>query len=111
MRVVRHESSLGRWEMAHATPHPALRGQVLRYCGYREDTAAPLRRREIAAPEVTVIFSFGPAIDVGGERFGSFVAGLDDSYAETEHAGASAGWRSSSRRSRHGGCSASPRAS
>ena len=92
MRVRRHESALGRWEMAHGTPHPALRGQVLRYCGYSEDTAAPLRRREVAAPELTVIFSFGPSIDVvdaagRGGRFRSFVAGLDDSYAETEHAG------------------------
>jgi AraC-like DNA-binding protein len=87
VRVQRHESALGRWEMAHADPHPALRGQVLRYCGYSEDTAAPLRRREIATPQVTVIFSFGPSIDVGGERLTSFVAGLDESYGETEHAG------------------------
>jgi AraC-like DNA-binding protein len=92
VRVVRHESSLGRWEMAHATPHPALRGQVLRYCGYSEDTAAPLGRREVAAPEITVIFSFGPSINVvdaagRGARHRSFVAGVDDSYSQTEHAG------------------------
>jgi len=78
--------------MAHATPHPALRGQVLRYCGYSEDTGAPMRRREVAVPEVTVIFSFGPSIDVvdaagRGGRFRSFVAGVDDSYSETAHDG------------------------
>ena len=87
MRVVRHDSALGRWEMAHATPHPALRGHVLGYCGYREDTRAPLRRREVAAPQITVIFSFGPSIAVDGVRHTSFVAGLDESYADTEHAG------------------------
>jgi AraC-like DNA-binding protein len=92
MRIQRHESTLARWEMAHGAPHPALRGHVLRYCGYSEDTAAPLRRREVATPELTVIFSFGPSIDVvdaagrGGPQR-SFVAGLDDAHSETEHAG------------------------
>ena len=92
MRVQRHESALGSWEMVRAAPHPALRGPVLGYCGYREDTRAPLRRREVAAPAVTVIFSFGPSIEVAdargrGGRFESFVAGLDESYADTRHAG------------------------
>jgi AraC-like DNA-binding protein len=87
VRVQRHASALGSWELVHGTPHPALRGHVLRYCGYAEDTAAPLARREVPAPEVTVIVSFGPEIDVGGERFGSFAAGFDDAYAETRHAG------------------------
>jgi AraC-like DNA-binding protein len=73
--------------MAHAAPHPALRGHVLRYCGYREDTAAPLARREVAAPDVTVIFSFGPAIEVDGERHTSFVAGVGESYSDTRHDG------------------------
>ena len=87
MRVQRHASALGSWELVHGTPHPALRGHVLRYCGYAEDTAAPLARREVPAPEVTVIVSFGPAIEVGGERFGSFATGFDDVYAETRHTG------------------------
>jgi AraC-like DNA-binding protein len=73
--------------MAHAAPHPGLRGHVLSYCGYREDTAAPLARREVATPAVTVIFSFGPSIDVDGARFGSFVAGVDERFSETRHAG------------------------
>jgi AraC-like DNA-binding protein len=87
VRVQRHESALGRWEMVHAAPHPALRGHVLRYCGYSEDMPGSWARREVAIPEVTVIFSFGPAIDVGGRRLTSFVAGLDDGYAETRHDG------------------------
>ena len=87
MRVQRHDSALGRWEMVHEAPHPALRGHVLRYCGYSEDTRAPLRRREVPAPAVTVIFSFGPSIKVDGARFTSFVAGVGESYSNTEHTG------------------------
>jgi AraC-like DNA-binding protein len=73
--------------MVHAEPDPALRGHVLRYCGYSEDTRAPLRRREVATPAVTVIFSFGPAISVDGVRHTSFAAGMGETYAETEHSG------------------------
>jgi AraC-like DNA-binding protein len=73
--------------MAHAAPHPALRGHVLRYCGYREDTAAPLARREVAVPAVTVIFSFGPSIEIDGVRHTSFAAGLDASFSDTRHDG------------------------
>jgi AraC-like DNA-binding protein len=68
-----------------ASPHPSLRGQVLHYCGYREDE--PVARREVAAPAVTVIFSFGSSLDVDGERYGSFVAGLDAGYSDTRHGG------------------------
>jgi AraC-like DNA-binding protein len=87
VRVRRHDSPLGRWEMVHAAPHPALRGAVLRYCGYGEDMRAPLRRREVATPAVTVIFSFGPSIRVRSGRFSSFAAGVDESYDDTEHDG------------------------
>jgi len=73
--------------MAHAAPHPALRGNVLGYCGYAEDTRAPLRRREVAAPAVTVIFSFGPSITVDGRRYTSFAAGVDEAFSDTEHSG------------------------
>jgi AraC-like DNA-binding protein len=87
VRVQRHDSPLGRWEMVHEAPHPALRGHVLRYCGYSEDMPGSWARREVALPEVTVIFSFGPSIRVDGIRHTSFVAGLDDGYAETRHDG------------------------
>jgi len=85
--VERHASALGRWEMAHAAPGPALRGVVQRYCGYVEETAAPLRRREPASATVTVIMSFGPRILVDGERHDSFVAGPSEGPATTEHGG------------------------
>ncbi len=73
--------------MAYAPPGPALRGVVQRYCGYVERTPAPLRRREAATGTVTVILSFGPRIRVDGETHGSFVAGLSDAPATTEHDG------------------------
>jgi AraC-like DNA-binding protein len=73
----------GRWAMA--APHPALRGHVLRYCGYHEEQ--PVARREVATPAVTVIFSFGAPLDVDGERFASFVAGADAGFSTTRHDG------------------------
>jgi AraC-like DNA-binding protein len=87
--VRRHRSGLGEWEMVSRAPHPALDGQVLRYCGYVERTPQPLRRREVATTVVPLILSFGPEIDLlrQGVRRRSFVAGLDDAPATTEHAG------------------------
>jgi AraC-like DNA-binding protein len=82
MRVERHSSPLGSWEMA-----TARRGPAVRYCGYVERTAAPLRRREAASATVTVILSFGPRIAVDGESHGSFIAGLSETPATTEHDG------------------------
>jgi AraC-like DNA-binding protein len=70
-----------------ARPGPALRDVVRRYCGYVERTAAPLRRSEPASATVTVILSFGPRILVDGESHGSFVAGLSEGPATTEHDG------------------------
>jgi AraC-like DNA-binding protein len=87
VQVQRHDSPLGRWEMVHAAPHPALRGHVLAYCGYSEDTRGALARREIATSAVTVIFSFGPSIDIDGAPHTSFVAGVDDGWSETRHDG------------------------
>jgi AraC-like DNA-binding protein len=85
--VERHQSELGSWEMASAAPGPALRDVVRRYCGYIERTAAPLRRREAATGTVTMILSFGPKIRVDGEAHESFVAGMSDAPATTEHDG------------------------
>lgn len=77
------------------TPLPRLQEHVRRYCGYSERTPAPLRRREVPSGDVTLIISFGPDIallsptdpDGRAERRTSFVAGIDDAYAVTEHAG------------------------
>src|SRR3954470_11785602 len=86
--VTRHRSELGEWEMVVRDPHPVLRGRVLRYCGYVEHTR-PLRRREVPTTVVPLILSFGPGIELvrHGVRRTSFVGGLDDEAAITEHGG------------------------
>ena len=90
--VVRHESALGRWEMVHAVAHPALRGHVQGYCGYREETTAPLRRWETPSATAALVLSFGDPIDVtvgadATRRHTSFLAPLHDRPAATEHGG------------------------
>ena len=92
LSIVRHDSSLGRWEMASRDAHPALRGHVRGYVGYLESTPRPLRRREVPGADITLIISLGPTIEVRdaawrGDRFASFVAGLWDGPAVTEHDG------------------------
>ena len=91
-KVDRHESALGRWEMVHAAAHPALRGHVHGYCGYREDTAAPLRRWETPSAVAALVLSFGDELEVtigddATRRHTSFLAPLHDRPAATEHAG------------------------
>jgi AraC-like DNA-binding protein len=92
-RAVHHESAaLGRLEQDERAPHPLLAGIVRRYCGYDHDCAGTTRRREVAQDEVTIILSLGPPLRVGGpehpaDRYGSFVAALNDTYAITEHDG------------------------
>jgi AraC-like DNA-binding protein len=94
--VSAHESGGVSWTMVRAVPHPGLSRVVAGpYCGYRERTAQPFRRREVASGQVAMIISFGEPIDVvemsnstsGGHRLTSFVAGLHEGYAVTEHGG------------------------
>jgi AraC-like DNA-binding protein len=78
--------------MAHAAPHPALRGHVGGYCGYREAMAAPFRRTETPSAVAALILSFGDEIAVRSgdgpvRRHTSFLAPLHDRPATTEHAG------------------------
>jgi AraC-like DNA-binding protein len=92
LSIVRHDSPLGRWEMARREAHPRLRGTVRDYVGYLEATPEPLRRREVPSGDVTLIISLGPAIEVfdaarRGGRYTSFVTGIWDGPAVTEHAG------------------------
>lgn len=94
MHVERHESALGFTELAEALPDPRLRPFVATYQGFSERTPRPLRRRELPTGVVPIIVSFGLPWDLtltpDGEtqRRTSFVAGLTDSYAISEHAGA-----------------------
>jgi AraC-like DNA-binding protein len=82
--------------MASAEPAGSLAGSVRRYCGYVERSAAPMRRTQVASPQVTLIISLGPAIAVTmdpadpasrAQRRTSFVAGLSDVPALTEYVG------------------------
>jgi AraC-like DNA-binding protein len=100
IRVSRHEGDGTSWTMAHGLPHPGLAGTIAgTYCGYEERSAAPFRRRESATGHVAMIISFGEPIDLvemshstsGGRRLTSFVVGLHEGYAVTQHAGAQHG--------------------
>lgn len=98
VRVLRHASVLGSWEMARRGPHPALAGLVGEYCGYVEDYSVPVRRREVASRRIVLIISFGdpirlhtrPDVEAPDETV-SFVAGLHNGPTVTEHAGVQAG--------------------
>ena len=69
-------------------PAAPLRGSVsTTYYGFREATAAPMRRREGPGPHVVVIVSFGDDWLIDGERVQSFAAGLHERQVTTEHAG------------------------
>jgi AraC-like DNA-binding protein len=72
-------------------PSAALAGKVSSYYGFREVTAAPVRRREGPGRHVVLIVSFGEEWTIDGERFTSFAAGLHDRQVTTEHGGRSFG--------------------
>ena len=69
--------------MHERAPHPSLRGAVLRYAGYEQRAAAPVRRMELPQDRVSVIFNLGDPFEVDGARHGSFVAPVDDRPALT----------------------------
>jgi AraC-like DNA-binding protein len=72
-------------------PHPALRGSVSRYVGFREETPDPVERREGPGCHVVVIISFGDEWTIDGERLTTFVGGLRDRQVATRHEGRSHG--------------------
>lgn len=98
-RVFRHESEQDRWEMIRGAPDPRLRGHVLSYCSYREETTSFVRRRELPSVRVVLIINLGepirvlsPAGQTGWrEQPEGFLAGLHDTYAVTETGGSQAG--------------------
>jgi AraC-like DNA-binding protein len=67
------------------------------YTGYVESSPAKVHRRELPFPGIPLILSFGHAIAVSGPgvsarpRLTSFVTGLSDGPAFTEHSGTQAG--------------------
>lgn len=98
-QVTRYESETGSYELVSRKPASPLRHHVEAYWGYEEHAAGPVRRVEVPQPSVIVVLGFGPTIRVGdvgrawdalSERT-SFVAGLHEIAARTEHAGESRG--------------------
>jgi len=64
---------------------------VRRLAGWYERVDRPVVRRELPGGRIVLVISFGPPLDVDGRAYGSFVAGLHDTAAITEHAGESHG--------------------
>lgn len=99
-QVFRHESDLGGWEMVRRPPAPPLAGLVDgTYCGWAETFSPGPIRRELPTTKVPLIFNFGAGYRIGspggaierGEVHGSFVAGLYESFAETQATGPTGG--------------------
>jgi AraC-like DNA-binding protein len=74
-------------ELASRPPHPALAPHVRSLAGWHERADGPVRRSELPGGRIVLVVSLGPTLDVDGRSFGSFVAGLHDTPALTEHAG------------------------
>jgi AraC-like DNA-binding protein len=74
-------------ELATRPPHPALAPHIRSRAGWHERADGPVRRAELPGGRIVLVISFGPTLDVDGRRYGSFVAGLHDAPALTEHAG------------------------
>ena len=66
---------------------PAVRSLA----GWHERVDRPVVRREVPGGRIVLVISFGPPLEVDGRSYGSFVAGLHDRAAITEHAGVSHG--------------------
>ncbi len=82
-------------EYVPGRPHRALAGLVLGYQGYREFSAAPLRRRQPPVGSCALILSLGPPIRLSGPAGptvpASFLAGMHDAAVITEFTGAQHG--------------------
>jgi AraC-like DNA-binding protein len=98
-RVLRHQAEDGWWEIVLCDPDPRLFPHVVSCCGWTEQSAQAVRRREVPGGIVPFIIDFGPSFrlsdpDARSEwrlhRHG-FIAGVHESYALTEAIGASCG--------------------
>ncbi|WP_052810190.1 helix-turn-helix transcriptional regulator [Streptomonospora alba] len=82
-------------EYVRGRPHPALAGWVAGYSGYREHSAAPLRRRQAPVGGCTLILGFGGPLRLHGPAGpvvpGAFLAGMHDTTVLTEFTGAQEG--------------------
>jgi len=82
-------------EFVRGASHPALAGAVVRYTGFAERAAGPVRFRELPCTYVPLIIDLDEGWSVAdarrperpAERMGSFVAGLTDGPVLVEHGG------------------------
>lgn len=96
--VTRHQSNLGRWELATAQPAAPLRPFVRSYVGWDEAFAVPLCRREIPTELAPLIINFGepfhlfaPGTTQRSADMRSFITGAYDTYQIVESSGPSKG--------------------
>ena len=96
--MTRHESALGRWELATRPPAEALRPFAREYVGWNEQVSSPLCRRELPTEEAPLIINFGAPFRLftPGDRrrhvdLTSFVTGAYDSWQLVESTGTSSG--------------------
>jgi AraC-like DNA-binding protein len=78
------------FELVSSAPDPPLRPYVRGYHAYSERTTGPMRRRELPSSDVILVLSLGGDMRLLEPRPGrhtSFVAGLDEHPAVTEHDG------------------------
>jgi AraC-like DNA-binding protein len=74
LRVLRHDSALGRWELVTRAPDPRLRGYVGDYQGYVEIGSPAPVRREVPIPLIPLIVNFGSPWKVAASPTGTYVA-------------------------------------
>src|SRR5918995_5994430 len=93
------EAPDGGLALVRRAASPRLRGVAHDYWGYAEQTAGPLRRRELPSADIIFIVNLGAPLLVAQPRSaprviptgGGFVAGLHETYTLTETAGSQAG--------------------
>jgi len=92
------EPALGHWGVVIRRPHPALRPFVHDYTGYAS-REAPMRSRHFPSGRVGLIIGFESGLTVLGpatladlsEHRTSFVAGLHETYSDSQWLGPSSG--------------------
>jgi AraC-like DNA-binding protein len=94
LRVLSHESALGRWELVSRPPDSRLRGHVGGYRGYIESGSPAPLRQQVPTPLLPLIVNFGSPWKVASSAtgpqvgFDSFVAGLGERSSYVAAAGA-----------------------
>lgn len=99
LTVTRHDAPEAWWEVVASDLDPRLRPYIVSWCGFREWTASPSRRREVPGTTIPFIIDFRSAYRVAQAhaeaqaparwttyRHG-FAAGMCDSFALTESTG------------------------